>query len=703
MPKKEQKKAYKQARRKADADFAAKEAARKEANRAADQETIAGKVASNLPFVDSTGNYPVQALEWDTKDNGGEPFTRERIQTIVLRAMKGLRAEEKDKDQRIQISTLLYYDPPGVWRKSQDGFVDVVNPGTRPPLHKPGAEGYDSSWVPEPEDGLYAAFKVFVKRSPKGGGCSSSSRDNDCFFNCLVELGVDKFLPHRVRGWTPAEFKKWVGLGDNLRGLITLEHVRWVEEKTLIAFFVRGDEVYVSQRPTSARQVHLLLRNSHFTVDTENHTQPRVRGCSAQQKELVVFEPRGSTNRAFCGSLGECELSREEIARARKMPVSAPYNYIMFQPAFKGQTLAEFWEFWNTASDELSRATNGAINIVKCNGVRRAALKFFFENQRLVVFEPLKDAEAQWVLDASRGAMMWAARDPETGRCYSGPADKYDFVSFYPSIMCDSRFLLPFKEGQFKRITTQQLLEEARRFLPKNLSLAYGIYHCVIAVPPPQGNRHLFRVNPSNHYTHFDVLFALERGWEVQMVEGAAANALVYDRSCLTLASHVFQNFVEPMFKLKRCKKLAAAKAVLNILWGALTQKRTFRVSVPLDAEEPHQLQPGTVVASVGMVGDSWELSVMRRESPFEFNEGRIKPFLMAKARDKINRVLLPVIDRVVRVHTDGFLVQSSEEALDFGVPTGTDLGQLKFEGHCENCVVHHVNRVEGVFVLPEL
>ena len=61
----------------------------------------------------------------------------------------------------------------------------------------------------------------------------------------------------------------------------------------------------------------------------------------------------------------------------------------------------------------------------------------------------------------------------------------------------------------------------------------------------------------------------------------------------------------------------------------------------------------------------------------------------------KKERQILKQIDRenVKWCHTDGFI---SDKLLD--VKTGDKMGDLVFEGKCDNCTIHHINYVEGEF-----
>ena len=61
----------------------------------------------------------------------------------------------------------------------------------------------------------------------------------------------------------------------------------------------------------------------------------------------------------------------------------------------------------------------------------------------------------------------------------------------------------------------------------------------------------------------------------------------------------------------------------------------------------------------------------------YENDFARIKPFMLSYGRAKIANIILPNIDKVVRVHTDGIICKSRLK----DIKLGTNLGDLKFEG----------------------
>jgi hypothetical protein len=61
---------------------------------------------------------------------------------------------------------------------------------------------------------------------------------------------------------------------------------------------------------------------------------------------------------------------------------------------------------------------------------------------------------------------------------------------------------------------------------------------------------------------------------------------------------------------------------------------------------------------------------------------------MLGRGRKLISDTMKPYIDKITYCHTDGFL--STEE---LPLKTGTNLGDLKFDGYCEECEVIGCNK----------
>jgi len=77
----------------------------------------------------------------------------------------------------------------------------------------------------------------------------------------------------------------------------------------------------------------------------------------------------------------------------------------------------------------------------------------------------------------------------------------------------------------------------------------------------------------------------------------------------------------------------------------------------------------------------------------YKTNYARTIPFILAYGRARISTTMIPFISNVVRCHTDGIITSTP---LD--IPTGTNIGDLKYEGFCPKCIVHNSNTIDGEF-----
>jgi hypothetical protein len=145
-------------------------------------------------------------------------------------------------------------------------------------------------------------------------------------------------------------------------------------------------------------------------------------------------------------------------------------------------------------------------------------------------------------------------------------------------------------------------------------------------------------------------------------------NALIYDCD-LFESSSIFGNWFNKLFKeLKpKCKNNLLLKRLMSSLWGSLTKMKKCYFNEDEfssnDGEgeyelinEKHQLLNGEILTRYECV---------KRENPYKYHFGRIKPFLLSLSRNIIGELLIntETIDKVIRIHTDGIVL---EEAFNF-------------------------------------
>ena len=234
----------------------------------------------------------------------------------------------------------------------------------------------------------------------------------------------------------------------------------------------------------------------------------------------------------------------------------------------------------------------------------------------------------------------------------------------------------------------------------------YGIYRAVIT-----GNIHkaMFRENKLNAYTHIDMEVAHTEGYSIELVEDGQCNFLYYPPNTRISGTQLFKEFVEELYPIKEKHNkdvpelnFEYAKKLLNILWGALSEKRVCQeIYTSLeDDNEVIELGINEEVADVVMLGQGkCKYETESLDDLFVSGYARVSPFLTAKARQTMSDMIRSNcdLDSVVRVHTDG-IITSTPLKNTFKNKADALLGELGYEGFCEDCTVVNMGKPKGVF-----
>src|SRR5690606_28442137 len=102
-------------------------------------------------------------------------------------------------------------------------------------------------------------------------------------------------------------------------------------------------------------------------------------------------------------------------------------------------------------ADILKKETDGKINMYCTGDNPTTVLKFFYDKlNSLVKAYPIETEEAQWLENATCGAIVYTDRE------YKGPGYRYDYSSHYPTIMADNKMLFPVCPGEWKTFTKKE-------------------------------------------------------------------------------------------------------------------------------------------------------------------------------------------------------------------------------------------------------
>ena len=92
-------------------------------------------------------------------------------------------------------------------------------------------------------------------------------------------------------------------------------------------------------------------------------------------------------------------------------------------------------------------------------------------------------------------------------------------------------------------------------------------------------NNRMFRFNNKNKYTHIDLCTAVSLGLTIHLIQDGKANFLYYSRDKCLAGSELFSEFVDLLFIIKE-SGIKRCKFILNILWGALCEKKKIKIHV---------------------------------------------------------------------------------------------------------------------------
>jgi hypothetical protein len=242
--------------------------------------------------------------------------------------------------------------------------------------------------------------------------------------------------------------------------------------------------------------------------------------------------------------------------------------------------------------------------------------------------------------------------------------------------------LFPVREGEAKYITNIEL--NAKSFFD------FGIYHCNVE----KCYNNLFKNCKNNYYTHIDLKRAKELHLKIDMIVDGQPNFLYYSRDKLLTGFEIFGNYIDLLFGLKEKKLTSRSKSILNILWGALAEKKLIKHSINNDDTLDTNLGiSDTKIISIRPLNDDITLiQTSKNDKQYKFGYARLAPFLLAKGRYNISTVMTPYIDDVVRCHTDGFILSKKPD----GIKTGDELGSLVYEGYSKHCIVKNCAKETG-------
>lgn len=523
--------------------------------------------------------------------------------------------------------------------------------------------------VPYDEPKKIKSFNIYIAlgNRPEGG---NDDKLNDCLYDCL------KYFIFNIEDYfkSPAVLKQYLGLERASK--IPLECLDKIEKKLkTFKINVRGEFIR-SSTVSSNNEINLILNNEHYSVEKPNRIfTPFIK---FNEKIPIMWDKK--TFEVYDGT------SKWLMDKKRRNDVifNSSNNFILVPRLEQGRdengnkiiiSIEDEYNLFLEIAYELKQESKGLINLFKSGSLHDASLTLFDRLTKFITPEEILQDEAEWIKFSSFGAIIWC--EPFEGKLY-----KYDFKSMYPHLMTSSTLKFPVKRGEFKNIGEFN-----------NQYFEYGIYRAVIQTSDDENINKLFRFNKHNYYTSIDLTNAKKLGLNIELIKDDNPNFLYYSRDKLITFNEVFKQYVEILFPLKENKNLLArhqAKAILNILWGALCEvdKRKMFIQDKFKIEEDEEI---IEIYPSSTDENSHIIKTTKLNHYYKTPFARLCPFLIGQGRKQMSDTLFEYKDHIHRIQTDGFLCD-----IPIHFKTDVKIGELKYEGYTEHGIIKNcINKVE--------
>ena len=494
-------------------------------------------------------------------------------------------------------------------------------------------------------------FELYLVETPAAKG--GKSQNNNCLYYCLKDVFFDNIA------WADGlQLKKFLKLKFDDK--VPMSMIPLIEAKQNCRINITGDYVYTSTKESN-KEVNLKLINEHFTLDfSKVKAKVDKYRISSTTKNPIIYDSLSKT--AFNGKK-LYQMSSSE--HSDHMNHKTDYILVSKSDDKFNKTFEEDYEDFIRDANILLEKSNGLINMYKTGNDKITALNLFDWMTKHINPESILQAEADWISKAAIGALIFA--EPYEGKGY-----EYDVKSQYPSIQ-KSGMLFPVKGGEYLRLET----------LPDNF-YKYGIYRATITKSEDQNINKLFRFNNDNYYTHFDLTTAKLLNLQINLIMDDQPNFLHYSRDkCLT-GNEIFGPYINLLFELKQLKLTDRTKSILNILWGALCEKKLVKNTINSDDEDYEIPEFNKLVSIVRTKNDSYYFKHQDTRKQYKSPFARILPFIVSKGRANISKILEPYKQDVVKIHTDGFIVNKEP----INIKLSDSLGGLVLEGVYNHIII---------------
>ena len=556
------------------------------------------------------------------------------MKTSLKDTLESIPKDKNNKPLEYKITTLTSVG----WRSGKDGWATYDK---NKPNH---INVYDAKEIYDVDDleeiKHYSAVLVFRRQKEKAGGFSVNDK-NDCLFYALKQS--DNVLPWR----TPITFKRFLQVGREDK--INIDLIPKIEEKLRLSVRVSGDVNFCSGSEYP-KTVHLKLIDGHYTLHKSKakafQLLKKSLFKSKKPLELMIFKKVKDSYEIMTENKEIQIIAKESFYNMTNEIKTKSKKYCSY-----GVNSVNV-ETYEKLHKEIKDLEEFGVYVLHYTNIKNAVLaKLYYESLKRFEVEDLDPLESQFLDKALSGGIIH--RKPGT---YEN-VKYYDINSQYPHILANTGLLFPTGKPEFKK-----LIEFYGDFIP------FGVYRAVIN-KGQETNPFLFRLKTTHYYTHYEIIRARELNYTIELIQDGQANAMLYNGQSRAPAKAIFKNYVQKFYNIKKESKNSIAKTFLNLIWGALTQRhktyKTLQKSGDTNLHITHSINKEKMLM----------VEQYKNDKLFKYPYARLGIFLTAYGRCMISRTVEPIIEDVLRVHTDGFLIRGGVE-----LPTGDKMGQLKLE-----------------------
>lgn len=494
-------------------------------------------------------------------------------------------------------------------------------------------------------------ISIWVINAKKGRARGGNDENNDCLFVALKHA-IGKSMPREIK--TPEKLKSFLGLKRTDK--VPMSKIPLIDEVlgSNRSLNVMGAFSYFSSKSTPI-QINLKLYNEHYRlVANDKRNKALIYGEPIPKSSVYSFSVKKEHVILFNGEQTELSLDEWKLKKKEKIIALCSKD---------DAKLKETRDKFIFEADELIKITKGFINLYKFKKVKYASLEYFRQMSK-TIREPLEitPVEAELLNNAFSGGLQYI----ETG--YKGYGQTFDINSMYPSCLRHAHFMIPVAPGEPLTLTKEEF--------NKQTYFKYGIYRCKVI-----GSSKLFTPRRNNYYTHYDLKLAKQLGLKLEIIEDGQMNFYYYARDKLVSSSRVFKEYVEFFFDIKKKHALGLSKLMLNMLWGALSEKMDFHADFNKHADD--EIPSEWRIRSISNIGgDKIRVGYDKYQCQYRTNFGRLGCFLTSFAREQFGTRIQPYADKIVRIHTDSFTVR--EHVNVDGVGDNFNCFKVEYEGQVE-------------------